>query len=92
MVKTEQKSTTDQLLEVRILTLGQTIWSGQAKTVSAGNVSGGFDVLPGHVNFISVLTDKPIKIKTADGQVEEFSLSRSVMYVKADKVIIYAEV
>lgn len=78
----------DSFLDVKIIALGEIIWKGKAKSVSAENTTGVFDILPQHVNFISILKETPIVIQT-EKEKKEFSLSRSLIYAKENIVKIY---
>ncbi len=78
-------------LNVRIITLGKVLWEGEAEVVSAENTTGYFDILPYHANFITILKDSPIVIKTKDDK-EEFTFPRSLLYAKDNNIKVYAGV
>lgn len=50
-------------LHVRILSPQKLLLDTQASSVTSVNVSGKFDVLPLHANFISLIEGKPIEIR-----------------------------
>ncbi|OGG12286.1 hypothetical protein A3J20_02600 [Candidatus Gottesmanbacteria bacterium RIFCSPLOWO2_02_FULL_42_29] len=79
---------TDELLTVEISSPDKQIWHGTAESVSSENSAGVFDILPFHANFITIIEDKPIKIKTLD-KTEEFKFANSILYVSLNKVLIY---
>ena len=78
----------DELLTVEISSPDKQIWQGTAESVSSENSTGVFDILPFHANFITIIEDKPIKIKTLD-KTEEFKFANSILYVSRNKVLIY---
>lgn len=67
-------------------------FNGPANSVSAANDTGPFDILPGHKNFMTLL--KPGRLTVRVSQRPDFNLeiSRGVMHVKADKVIVFLDV
>ena len=68
------------------------IWQGEAKSISAENSAGEFDILFEHANFVTfVKSNSPIVIRTADGHATVFSYKDSVIAVKSGKVNIYAD-
>jgi F0F1-type ATP synthase epsilon subunit len=75
-------------LNVKIIALGEIIWNGEAKSITAENTSGVFDILPEHTNFISILKETPITIQT-ENEKKEFSFPRSLLYAKANMIKIY---
>ncbi len=78
-------------LKVRVITLGELLWEGEALSLSAENTTGPFDVLPQHANLISILKDSPIVIKTDDDEIS-FSFSRSLLFAKENEVKVYADI
>ncbi|MFP4539355.1 MAG: F0F1 ATP synthase subunit epsilon [Candidatus Paceibacterota bacterium] len=89
--KEQSKKSEDEYLNVRIISLGEVLWEGSAKAISAENTTGFFDILPQHANFITILKDSPITVHT-DNKKEEFSFPRSVLYAENNQVKIYAGV
>lgn len=83
---------TDQVLRVRISKATQTVWEGEAYSVSAQNVEGPFDILPLHAHFISVLDAHPIVVTHPDKSTSQFTFTKSIMHVKDNLVSIYAEI
>jgi len=78
-------------LHVRINSPERIIWEGQAESVSAINSHGTFDILPLHANFITIIENKPIKIKTSK-EAFEFTFTKSVMYIHKNDVLIYTNI
>lgn len=62
------------ILNVKIISPTQTIFQGEAYSVSSANSAGTFDILPYHANFITMVQKTPIilrvKKKGADQKAE----------------------
>ncbi len=76
------------LLHVRINSPDKVIWEGEAESVSSINSQGPFDVLPYHANFITIVENKPLRIKTEKEKVE-FTYQRAIIYIHSNTVSIY---
>jgi F0F1-type ATP synthase epsilon subunit len=76
------------LIHVRINSPQKIIWEGDAEWVSSENSQGPFDILPMHANFVSIIENKDIKVKTANG-VETYTFPRSVIYAHSNQVKIF---
>lgn len=63
-----------------------------AKSISAVNDTGPFDILPGHRNFMTLVSACDLVIRTVNGQEEKIKISRAVMHVKADEVRVFLDV
>lgn len=50
-------------LKVKILSPTQTIYDGEAVSISSVNSMGKFDILPYHANFITLVKKKPIFLR-----------------------------
>lgn len=65
---------TSNILNVKIISPTQTIFQGEAYSVSSANSAGKFDILPYHANFITMVQKSPIvlrvKKKDADAKAE----------------------
>ena len=65
------------------------IWEGKATSVSSENSKGKFDILPEHANFITMIEDKPITIRTGTTD-RTLRYDNAVLSVKSGSVTIYA--
>lgn len=65
------------------------LFEGEAEWVSSENTEGPFDILYMHANFVTLIENKPIKIKLRDGKVQEFAYKQSVVYAHNNVVSIY---
>ena len=80
------------LLEVKIISPRRLIFQGQALSVSSKNISGPFDILPEHANFICLVENSPIIIRKADMSQQSFSFPLAIIYQAQNKVIIYTDI
>jgi F0F1-type ATP synthase epsilon subunit len=78
-------------LKVKIFSPYQNYYQGEATSVSAANRTGPFDVLPGHINFFSLLTGGTVTLNTGF-QVLEFQISRGIIRVSHDEITLFADV
>lgn len=78
-------------LRVKITSPQKIIWEGKADWVSSENSAGKFDILPMHANFITIIENKPIKVKTETGIVD-YSYPRSVLFTQNNTVLIYTNI
>lgn len=76
---------------VKIFSPYQTYYEGEAVSLSAENLTGPFDILPGHINFFSLLTGGNVKLNTGF-QILEFQISRGIIRVNRDALTLFADV
>lgn len=90
------------VLNVKIISPTQTIFDGEALSISSVNSLGKFDILPFHANYITLVQKNPIILRVKKQGVAEESLpakaidallSRNVQEVKYqfDLAIIFAK-
>lgn len=63
-----------------------------SNSISAVNDTGPFDILPGHRNFLTLLSPCELDIKKPDGNEEKIKIERGIMYVKKDRVTVFLDV
>lgn len=80
------------LLIVKMYTPYKVFFEGYAKSVSALNETGAFDILPGHHNFISMLKPCDVGIISPGQPVRNIPISHGLMHVRNNKVIIFLDV
>ena len=66
-------------------------FDGPAASVSAVNDTGPFDILLGHHNFMTLLNQGDVVIKSERGE-ERIPISKGVMHVKANEVVVFLDV
>ncbi len=64
-------------------------YEGDAKSVSAINAVGPFDILPGHADFFSILSEGDVIIETGSNPVT-FSVTNGIITVRDDQVMLFA--
>lgn len=79
-------------MEVKIYAPFKVYFEGNALSVSAVNAVGPFDILLGHRNFLCMLVPCTIVVQTPEGQQRKVKISRALMHVKADRVVIFVDV
>lgn len=58
-------------LKVKILSPTQTIYEGEALSVSSTNSTGKFDILPYHANFITLIQKNPVILRVRKKEAKE---------------------
>lgn len=76
------------ILTVTINSPKEHVWEGKAFTVSSVNSQGPFDILPQHANFITLIEDKPIVIRTPI-EILKYTFTKSLIYTHDNYVYIY---
>lgn len=78
-------------MEVKIYAPFKVYFEGTATSVSAVNATGPFDVLPRHHNFLCMLVPCTLLVQTPGGP-QNIKVSRALMHVKADRVVVFMDV
>lgn len=81
----------DRRLHVKVYSPFRVYFDQEAKSVSAENDTGPFDILPKHHNFLTLLKACTIVIRT-DTAKQEIRISRGVMHVRKDQVTVFLDV
>ena len=76
---------------VKIFSPYQTYYEGEAVSLSAINATGPFDILPGHINFFSLLTGGTVILNTGFQRLE-FPIARGILRVTVDELTLFADV
>jgi F0F1-type ATP synthase epsilon subunit len=79
------------ILKVRILSPREVIFEGDALSVSSKNLSGNFDILPLHANFITLIEKNQIKITKLDHTNQNFNFPIAILYQVNNQVNIYTD-
>jgi len=77
--------------KLKIFSPYQTYYQGEAVSLTAANRTGPFDILPGHINFFSLLTGGTVVVNTGFQRLE-FQIGRGVVRVNQDAVTLFADV
>ncbi len=67
-------------------------YEGDVDSLSAVNDTGPFDILAGHHNFITLLNPCDLVIRAKSKDDEIIKITRGIMQVKADNVVIFLDV
>ena len=90
--KSQPKVADDKLtMQLKVYSPFKVYFDGQAFSISGESLTGPFDILPKHHNFITLLTPCELVIRT-DKSDENISISGGIMHVKADDVIVFLDV
>jgi len=93
----DQKVSTDQVrskkptMTVKVYAPFKIYFEGEAYSVSAVNDVGPFDILPHHHNFLCMLVPCTLTVETTEGR-QTVKISRALMHVKADRVVVFVDV
>jgi F0F1-type ATP synthase epsilon subunit len=77
--------------KAKIFSPYQTYYQGEAVSLTAANRTGPFDILPGHINFFSLLTGGTVVVNTGFQRLE-FQIGRGVLRVNSNEVTLFADV
>ena len=89
----EKKSSKSKLtMLIKVHAPFRTYFDGEAESISAVNGTGSFDILPKHHNFMTLLSAGDIVVRPPKGEEKKITITRGIMHVKADKVIVFLDV
>ncbi len=88
----EQAELDESSVNVKIYSPFKVYFNGPAKSISAENDTGPFDILPKHHNFMTLLNAGEIKVAKASGGEQRYRIARGVMHVKKNQVIVFLDV
>ena len=78
-------------MHVKVYAPFKTYFDGIARSISAVNDTGPFDILPKHHNFMTLLNPCEVVVRT-DRSTEKLQINKGVMHVKADQVVVFLDV
>jgi len=78
--------------QVKVYAPFKTYFDGEATSVSAVNGTGPFDILPKHHNFMTLIDECDVVVRTTDCKEEKIGVTHGIMHVKADNVIVFLDV
>lgn len=79
------------VMDVKVYAPFKIYFEGKAYSVTAVNETGPFDILPKHRNFLSMLTPCELMVEAVEGK-KSIKISRALMHVKADSVVVFMDV
>ena len=89
-LNTSEESGEDTLV-AKIWSPFRVYYNGRAKSISANNGTGPFDVLPHHHNFITLLNPCDLVLQTGNGETT-IKISGGIMHVHKNVVTVFLEV
>ena len=78
-------------MHIKVYSPFKVYFDEEAESISAVNDTGPFDILPRHHNFMTLLSAGEVLIRAPRGE-QKIRISRGIMHVKADKVIVFLDV
>lgn len=81
----------DLTMHVKVYAPFKVYFDGSASSISAVNDTGPFDILPKHHNFMTLLSTGEIIVRSEEGE-EMIKITRGIMHVKADDVVVFLDV
>lgn len=87
-VRAEQGKPT---MHVKIYSPFKIYFDQMAYSISGENVTGPFDILPRHHNFITLLKPCELILRTTSGE-PKVKIGGGIMHVKADQVTVFLDV
>ena len=79
------------VLNVKVISPQDTLFAGEALSVSSKNSSGNFDILAQHASFVTIIEKSPIVIRPVNQDKITFTFSVAVIYATRNLVTIYAQ-
>lgn len=89
--KQESKSGDGTYMHVKVYAPFKVYFDGDARSISAVNDTGPFDILPRHHNFMTLINTGDVIVRSDQGE-EKIPIMRGVMHVKADEVVVFLDV
>ena len=87
--ETQKKQDT---IHVKVYSPFKTYFDDEAKSISALNDTGPFDILPKHHRFMTLLNPCDLVVRTLDSQQQKIRITRGIMHVREDSVIVFLDV
>lgn len=78
-------------LDVDVVAADRTIWSGEARMVSAPSAEGDVGILPGHTPMLAVLRPGTVRITPVSGEVVRAAVEAGFLSVDADRVTVVTD-
>lgn len=79
-------------LHLKISSPGGIVFEGDVFSVSSKNLSGKFDILPQHANFITLIENEPINIILPNREKKSFNFPFAIVYNSKSFVRIYTDI
>jgi F0F1-type ATP synthase epsilon subunit len=90
--KATKTTTKTDLFYLKVYSPFKVYYEDNVNSISAVNDTGPFDILAHHHNFISLLNSCNLVIRTTGKEDTIIIISRGIMQVKTDRVIVFLDV
>ena len=88
----EESNIPEGQMKIKVYSPFRNYYDDLASSITAVNLTGPFDILPGHHKFLTLLSACEIDIRKADSSGEKIKIDKGIMYVKKDKVTVFLDV
>ncbi|MDQ3094328.1 MAG: hypothetical protein M3Q70_04110 [bacterium] len=78
-------------MHVKVYAPFKTYFNGVADSLTAVNPTGPFDILPRHKNFMTLMSPCEIIIRNDDKE-DKVKITRGIMHVKENEIIVFLDV
>ncbi len=78
-------------MHIKVYSPYRVYFDDRANSISALNDTGPFDILPGHRNFMTLVSACELIIRNGQNE-QKIKIARAVMHVKADDIIVFLDV
>lgn len=89
--KPDEQASKNNTMHVKVYSPFKVYFDEEADSISAVNGTGPFDILPQHHNFMTLLDPCDVIIRVKDEE-RKIRISKAVMHVKANQVIVFLDV
>ena len=79
-------------MHVKVYAPFKVYFDGEAESISAVNDTGPFDILPKHHNFMTLVSNGDVIVRSNGGNEEKIPINRGIMHVKADEIVVFLDV
>lgn len=84
-------SQTAPTLQVKVISPFEVIYAGAAEALSAKNALGPFDILPGHVSFMTLVVAGEVVVHVGADE-HRYMLRHGILKVHRDEVVLFANI
>ncbi len=78
-------------LRVKVYSMTNSLYQGNAYALSAVNKVGPIDILPGHANLISILDHCVLSIDSAKGT-KDLQIQKGLLIVSSNEIVIFVDI
>ena len=78
-------------MHVKVYAPFKVYFDGDAQSISAINDTGPFDILAKHHNFMTLINEGDVIVRSEKGE-EKIPIQRGILHAKSDEVIVFLDV